>query len=297
MKILIADSFGKDLPDMLKEFGEVTDNPDELPTADVVLVRSATKATDEYLAKAENLKLIIRGGVGVDNIDIQYCNDKNICAKNTPDASSVAVAELAMGMMLTIQRNLVKAHNATKSGEWIKKQLKGHELYRKTLGLVGIGRIGQEVAKRARVFEMDVIAYDPYVKDSEIKLVDLDELLKASDIISFHTPLTEETKGMINKDTIAKMKDGVILINTARGKLFNEQDVFDALQSGKIGYAGVDVYHSEPPEGSPLLKADNILLIPHIGASTFENMDRIGEIVCQLIKDLSEGKELVSLKP
>ena len=297
MKILIADSFGKDLPDKLKEFGEVTDDINELPNADVVLVRSATKATDEYLEKATNLKLIIRGGVGVDNIDIQFCNEHNICAQNTPEASSVAVAELAMALMLGIQRNIVKAHNTTKAGEWAKKELKGRELYRKTLGLIGIGRIGYEVAKRAKAFEMNVIAYDPYVKESEIELVGLDDLLAKADIISLHTPLTDETKEMVNKDLIAKMKDGAIIINTARGKLLNDQDVYEALQSGKLGYLGTDVYTSEPPGDSPLLRADNVLLAPHIGASTYENMDRIGEIVCNLIKDLSEGKELVSLKP
>jgi D-3-phosphoglycerate dehydrogenase len=296
MKILIADSFGKDLPGLLKEYGEVTDDINELPNADVVLVRSATKATDEYLAKANNLKLIIRGGVGVDNIDIQYCNEHNICAKNTPDASSIAVAELAIALMLGIQRNIVKAHNTTKAGEWAKKELKGRELYRKTLGLIGIGRIGYEVAKRAKAFEMKVIAYDPYVKEHEIELIEnLDDLLAQSDFISLHTPLTDETKGMVNKDLITKMKDGAVIINTARGKLLNDQDVYDALQSGKLGYLGADVYTTEPPGDSPLLRADNVLLAPHIGASTYENMDRIGEIVCSLIKDLSEGKEIISL--
>ncbi|UCH88498.1 MAG: hydroxyacid dehydrogenase [Thermoplasmata archaeon] len=288
MKILISDSFSKDLEEKLKELGEVTTDKNELANADVVLVRSATKATKEYIDQAPNLKLIIRGGVGIDNIDVEYCKEKNISVNNTPEASSVAVAELAIAMMLGIRRDLVKAHNATKSGEWIKKQLKGRELYKKTLGLIGIGRIGQEVAKRAKAFEMNVIAYDPYVKESEIKLVELDELLKSSDFISLHTPLTDETRGMVNKDLIAKMKDGAILINTARGKLLNEQDVYDALQSGKLGFAGLDVYQSEPPEGSPLLKADNVLLAPHIGASTHENMDRIGEIVIKQIKEFQK---------
>ena len=296
MKILIADSFGKDLAEKLKEFGEVTDDIGELESADVVLVRSATKATDEYLEKAKNLKLIIRGGVGVDNIDIRFCHERKICAKNTPEASSIAVAELALTLMLGIQRNIVKAHNTTKAGQWAKKELKGRELYKKTLGLVGIGRIGYEVAKRAKAFEMKVIAYDPYVKESEIELIDsLDDLLSQSDFVSLHTPATEETLGMVNKDFIAKMKDGAILINTARGKLLNDQEVYDALQSGKLGYLGTDVYAQEPPGDSPLLRADNVLLAPHIGASTYENMDRIGEIVCQLIKDLGDGKELISL--
>jgi D-3-phosphoglycerate dehydrogenase len=290
MKILISDPFGKDLPEKLKEFGEVTDNKDELPTADIVLVRSATKATKEYIDKAKNMKMIIRGGVGIDNIDVEYAKSKGIRVHNTPEASSIAVGELAIAMMLAIQRNIVKAHNTTKNGEWIKKQLKGQELYKKTLGLIGIGRIGTEVAKRAQAFGMNVIAYRKSGKPSDYaEIVGLDELLARSDIISLHTPITEETKGIINKDTIAKMKDGVVIINTARGKLVNDQDLADGIKSGKVRYAGIDVYHAEPPKDSPLLGVDNILLIPHLGAQTYENMGRIGEIVIELIRDYAKS--------
>lgn len=290
MKILISDPFGKDLPEKLKEFGEVTDNKDELPAADIVLVRSATKATKEYIDKAKSLKMIIRGGVGIDNIDVEYAKSKGIRVHNTPEASSIAVGELAIAMMLAIQRNIVKAHNTTKNGEWIKKQLKGQELYKKTLGLIGIGRIGTEVAKRAQAFGMNVIAYRKSGKPSDFaEIVGLDELLAKSDIISLHTPITEETKGIINKDTIAKMKDGVVIINTARGKLVNDQDLADGLKSGKVRYAGIDVYHAEPPKDSPLLGVDNILLIPHLGAQTYENMGRIGEIVIELIRDYAKS--------
>ncbi|UCE75182.1 MAG: hydroxyacid dehydrogenase [Methanomassiliicoccales archaeon] len=286
MKILISDPFSKDLPERLSEFGEVTDNKEELPSADVVLVRSATKATKDYIDQAQNLKMIIRGGVGIDNIDVGYAKSKGIAVHNTPEASSIAVAELAMAMMLAIQRNIVRAHNTTKNGEWIKKQLKGQELYKKTLGLIGIGRIGTEVAKRAKAFGMNVIAYRKSGKPSDYaEIVGLNELLEKSDIISLHTPITEETKGMINKDTIAKMKDGVVLINTARGKLIVDQDLADALKSGKVRYAGLDVYHFEPPIDSPLMGVDNVLLMPHLGAQTYENMDRIGEIVIDLIQD------------
>ncbi len=286
MKILISDPFGKDLLEKLKEFGEVTDNKDELPTADIVLVRSATKAGKEYIDQAENLKMIIRGGVGIDNIDVEYARSKGIKVHNTPEASSIAVAELAIAMMLAIQRNIVRAHNTTKNGEWIKKQLKGQELYKKTLGLIGIGRIGTEVAKRAQAFGMNVIAYRKSGKPSDhAEIVGLDELLAQADIISLHTPITEETEGIINKDTIAKMKGGVVIINTARGKLVNDQDLSDALKSRKVRYAGIDVYHAEPPKDSPLLGVDNVLLIPHLGAQTFENMDRIGDIVIELIRD------------
>ncbi len=286
MKILISDPFSKDLPDKLKEYGEVTDNKEDFKDANIILVRSATKATKEYIDQAPNLQMIIRGGVGIDNIDVSYARSKGIKVHNTPEASSIAVAELAFAMMLAIQRNIVRAHNTTKSGEWIKKQLKGQELYGKTLGLIGIGLIGTEVAKRAQAFGMNVIAHRKSDKPSEYaKLVSLDELLAQSDIISLHTPITVETKGMINKDTMAKMKDGAILINTARGKLIVDEDLVEALSSGKIRYAGLDVYHSEPLKDSPLQNVDNILLIPHLGAQTYENMGRIGEIVIKLVSE------------
>jgi D-3-phosphoglycerate dehydrogenase len=290
MKILISDSFGKELPGRLAEFGEVTDDKAELPNADVVLVRSATKATQEYIDQAPNLKLIIRGGVGIDNIDVEYAKSKNILVKNTPEASSIAVAELVITHMLAIQKNLVKAHNTTKNGEWIKKQLKGSELYGKTLGLMGIGRIAREVLERAKAFGMNIIACDPYVCYNECKQVEHQDLYRDSDFISLHVPLTDETRGMINKETISLMKDGVILINTARGKLINEADLAEALKSGKVKYAGLDVYESEPPEGSPLLACDNVLLTPHLGAQTYENMDRIGDIVVDLIGKFAKGE-------
>jgi D-3-phosphoglycerate dehydrogenase len=288
MKILISDPFSKELPERLAQFGDVTDDKAELPNADIVLVRSATKATKEYIDQAPNLKLIIRGGVGIDNIDTEYAKTKNILVKNTPEASSVAVAELVITHMLAIQHQLVKAHNTTKNKEWIKKQLKGNELYHKKLGLLGIGRIAREVYKRAEAFEMQVIACDPYACYGECRQVEHDDLYKESDIISLHVPLTDETKGIINKETISKMKDGVIIINTARGKLINEQDLAEALKSGKVSYAGIDVFENEPPEGSPLLDCDNILLTPHLGANTYENMDRIGDIVVDIIREFVE---------
>jgi D-3-phosphoglycerate dehydrogenase len=290
MKILISDPFSKELAEQLKEFGEVTDDKAELPNADIVLVRSATKATKEYIDQAPNLKLIIRGGVGIDNIDVEYAKSKNIIVRNTPEASSVAVAELVFALMLGIQRNIVKAHNTTKNKEWIKKQLKGSELYHKTLGLLGIGRIARAVFTRAKAFDMNIISCDPYVCYDECTQVEKGDLFRDSDIISLHVPITDETKGMINKETISMMKDGVIIINTARGKLINEADLAEAIKSGKVKYAGIDVFENEPPVGSPLLEADNILLTPHLGANTFENMDRIGEIVVDIISDFVKNQ-------
>jgi D-3-phosphoglycerate dehydrogenase len=291
MKILISDPFSKDLPERLKEFGEVTDDKNEIPNTDVMLVRSATKVNREMIDQAKNLKLVIRGGVGIDNIDVEHCKERGITVRNTPEASSIAVAELTFAMMLCIQRNIVKAHNSTKNNEWLKKQLKGRELYGKTLGLVGIGRIGTEVAKRAKAFGMNVIATRESEEQSEYaEIVDLDELLRKSDFISFHVPLTEETKGMVNNENIEKMKDGVVIINNARGKVVIEKDLAEALKSGKVRYAGIDVYQQEPPEGSPLLSQENILLTPHLGAQTYENMDRIGDIVYEIIKDFASSQ-------
>ena len=285
MKILISDPFGSELPGLLAKFGEVTDNHDELPDADIVLVRSKTKATKEYIDSAPKLKMIIRGGVGIDNIDTAYCKEKGIIVNNTPAASSVAVAELAMTLMLCTRRNVPKAHATTNAGEWKKKELKGKELYKNTLGFIGIGRIASEVAKRAKAFEMDIVAYDPFVESSPYATMvgSLDELYAKSDFISLHTPLTDDTREMINKGSIAKMKDGVIIINTSRGKCINEADLAEALKSGKVGYAGLDVFFTEPPEGSPLVGLDNVILSPHIGAQTHENMGRISEIVVELI--------------
>jgi len=292
MKILIADKFGPDLPVKLAKYGEVVEaDLSHLPTADVVLVRSMTRADKAYIDRAENLKLIIRGGVGIDNIDLEYCRQKGILVRNTPEASAVAVAELAMAMMLAIVRHVVPAHNGTRSGQWLKKELKGTELCGKTLGLIGVGRIGTEVGRRAQAFGMKVIAARATAKPHEIaEVVDLDTLLAESDFISLHIPLTHETIEIINTRTIGKMKDGVILINTARGKHVNEADLAAALKSGKVRYAALDVYQSEPPTGSPLLDCDNVLLTPHLGASTEENMARIGEIIEQQIGDFVAGK-------
>ncbi|MFH1941163.1 MAG: hydroxyacid dehydrogenase [bacterium] len=285
MKILISDAFDPSLPDRLKQFGEVTDDPSQLPEADVVLIRSKTKCTKEYIDGAPNLKLIIRGGVGLDNVDREYAKQKGIEVFNTPAASSVAVAELAFAHMLAIPNRLIEGHNTMTEGKWEKKALKRTELMGKTLGLIGIGRIATEVAKRANAFGMKVIAYDKYVDKSDwAEMKSFDEILTQSDYISLHTPLTDETKGMINKGTIAKMKDGVVIINTGRGKCIVEEDMADALKSGKIKTYATDVWFSDPPPpDSPLLSAPNILMTPHIGASSKENLLRIGDTIVDIL--------------
>ena len=286
MKILISDAFDPGLPGKLARFGEVTDDKAELPTADVVLVRSKTKCTPEYIDSAKNLKMIIRGGVGLDNIDLVYAKEKGVIVHNTAAASSIAVAEQALTLMLAMPNHTIKAHETMKQGEWAKKQLKRSELYKKTLGLLGAGRIATEVASRAAAFGMKVIAYDPYLEKHEIAEMkgDLEEFLAESDYLSLHTPLTDETKGMINTETIAKMKDGVRIVNTGRAKVVVEEDVKAALESGKIAGFATDVWYSDPPQNSPLVDAPNVVMAPHIGASTNENLLRIGDIIEELIE-------------
>ncbi len=288
MKILIADAFDKGLPKRLEKFGEVFDDAGRVAEADVILVRSKTKADRAYLDRATNLKLIIRGGVGMDNIDKAYCQEKGIKAVNTPEASSVAVAELAMALMLAIPCRLVEGHNGIVCGKFLKSELKRTELYQKTLGLIGIGRIGNEVAKRAAAFGMKILASDPAVNRHAIaEVLPLDEMLPRCDYLSLHTPLTDETRGLINRQTIAKMKKGAILINTGRGKCVVEEDIVEALGSGQLGGYGTDVWYKDEIYGSPLVGAPNTVLMPHLGASSKENLLRIGDIVVDILEKWS----------
>lgn len=285
MKILIADAFDARLPDRLAAFGEVFSDTARLAEAEVVLVRSKTKVTREYLEGAPNLKLVIRGGVGLDNVDKAACVERGIEVMNTPQASSIAVAELAMALMLAVPNHVVAAHNGMVEGKFLKNELKRTELYRKTLGLIGVGLIGTEVAKRAAAFGMEVIAHDPFLTSHPVAtLVPLDDLLARSDYISLHTPLTDNTRGMIDGTAIGRMKDGVILVNTGRGKVVVESDLADALRSGKVRAYATDVWTSDPPPPDcPLLSAPNVLMTPHIGASSKENLGRIGDVVVEIL--------------
>ncbi len=286
MKILISDAFDPALPEKLARFGEVTDDKAQLPSANVVLVRSKTKCTPEYIDSANNLKMIIRGGVGLDNIDLVYAKEKGVIVHNTAAASSIAVAEQAMTLMLAMPNHTIKGHETMKQGVWAKKQLKRTELYKKTLGLIGVGRIATETAKRAAGFGMKIVGYDPFVDSHELaEMKSLDEVLAASDYLSLHTPLTDDTKGMFNTETIAKMKDGVRIVNTGRAKVVVEEDIKAALESGKVAGFATDVWYSDPPEGSPLIDAPNVVMAPHIGASTKENLLRIGDIIEELIEE------------
>lgn len=290
MKILIADAFDASLPGRLAQFGEVFDDMGRLAEAEVLLVRSKTKVTKEMLAGAPALKLVIRGGVGLDNVDKEACKARGVEVMNTPKASSVAVAELAMALMLAVPNRLIEAHNGMKEGKFLKKELKRTELFQKTLGLLGIGLIGTEVAKRAKAFGMKVIAYDPFVLNHEVAHLkqSMDEVFKEADYLSIHTPLTDQTRGMLNSGAFAKMKKGVIIVNTGRGKVVAEQDLADALKAGQVGAYATDVWYSDPPDPiCPLLTAPNVLMAPHIGASSKENLLRIGDIVVEILQQRS----------
>lgn len=287
MQILIADAFDAKLPERLATFGSVSSDMAALGKANVLLVRSKTKVNADLLAQAPGLKLVIRGGVGMDNVDKKLCAEKGIKAVNTPKASSVAVAEMAMAFMVAIPARLIEAHTSMKEGKFLKSELKRTELYGKTLGLIGAGNIATEVAKRAQAFGMEVIAYDPYLKEHPIaRLVSLDELAAKADVVSMHLPLTDETRGMINADFLAKAKTGLILINTGRGKCIVDADVAAALTSGKLRAYGTDVWPSDPPpEDCPLLHAPNVFMAPHLGASSKENLGRIGDEVVLILQD------------
>jgi D-3-phosphoglycerate dehydrogenase len=287
MKILISDSFDPSLPGKLTAFGEVTDDKERVAEVDVVLVRSKTKCDRAYIDRAKKLRLIIRGGVGLDNIDVDYARSKGIQVFNTAEASAVAVAELAFALMIAVPSRLADGHVSMTQRHWLKKELKRTELMGKTLGLIGAGNIGTELARRALAFGMRVIAYDPLLKGHElVELVRLEELFNQADYLSLHVPLTDETRGMINRETIATMKDGVVIVNTARGKCVAEADVAEALKSGKLRAYATDVFYSDPPDpASPLYDAPNVVMTPHIGASSTENLLRIGDVVVHILED------------
>jgi len=285
MLILISDAFDASLPGILSAYGEVTDDKSRLPEAEIVLIRSKTKVTREYIDSAPKLKYVIRGGVGLDNVDLVYAKEKGIKVDNTADASTTAVAELAFALMIALPNNVTKGDASMREGKWIKKELKRTELHGKTLGILGLGRIGLALATRARAFQMEVLGWHPdvYFTDFAEICPNMEDVLKRSDYISLHMPLLDSTRGIINKKTLALCKDGAYIINTGRGKCVVEEDVIEALDSGKLAGFATDVWASDPPESTPLTAHPNTILTPHIGASTRENMIRIGIIVQRLV--------------
>jgi len=304
-KILIADEISQAGLQILKNHSEfevvektkITGDElkEEIKNYDALVVRSRTKVTEEIINNAENLKLIVRGGVGIDNIDKNTADKKGISVKNTPKASSTSVAELAFGMMLSGVRKLTDATASMKEGKWEKKKFEGSELCGKTLGIIGYGNIGKYLAERAIAFCMKVLVYDPYIKEIDAKgiaLTDLNTLLTSSDIISIHCPKTNETCNMINMDSLIRMKDGVGIVNCARGGVVDEGALSEGLKNGKISFVGLDVYEKEPPTpDNPLFGCERVILTPHVGAQTFEGQERVSVEVANVIKEFFLRKE------
>ncbi len=305
MKILINDKLAEEAIQKLKDAGFEVDtnkrNPEELvediKNFDGILVRSGTKIVTEVIESGSqgNLKVIGRAGIGVDNIDIETAGKKGIPVVNSPTGATASVAELAIGHMLAISRHISLADNTMKKGEWAKKQLKGNELNEKTLGLIGTGNIGTYTAKLAQAFNMKVIGYDPFISKEDMKkegiekVEKLKEIMEKSDYISLHIPHNPKTHHIVNKEMISKMKPSAYIINCARGGTVDESALYNALKNKNIAGASLDVYENEPPKESPLFELDNVILTPHLGASTKEGQIRAGTVCAgQIIKVLND---------
>lgn len=254
-----------------------------IPQAHALIVRSDTKVDAELLAPAENLRCVVRAGVGVDNIDLNACTERAVVVMNTPDANTVSTAEHALALILALARHIPQADASVRAGKWDRKNFTGTQLMGKTLGLVGFGRVGRALAERAQCLGMTEIAYDPFVPEEiarhlGLSLVPrLEDLLGAADIISLHAVVNDKTRDMINARSIGQMKDGVLIVNAARGQLINSADLAAALKSGKVGGAALDVYDIEPPApDNPLLGLPNVIYTPHLGASTLEAQEIVG---------------------
>lgn len=270
---------------------------ERIPGYDGLIVRSSVTVTEAVLAAADQLKVVGRAGVGVDNIDLDAASRRGVVVMNTPGANTIATAEHTMAMLLALCRHIPQAHASLKAGQWNRKKFTGRQLYRKTIGIIGMGRIGSRVARRCQAFEMEVITYDPYLSDKaaqemKVKRVDLAELLERSDFITLHAALTPGTEKLIDADTIAQMKEGVRLVNIARGGLIDEAALVAGLQSGKIAGAALDVYTEEPlSPDSPLLTLDNVVITPHIAASTEEAQHDVGIKIVEQMLDALRGIE------
>ncbi len=298
-KVLISDKLHSLGEETFKKYGIEVDyktdlSPEEqqeiIGQYDGLVVRSATKVTPELLAAATNLKVVGRAGIGVDNINIPVATEKGVLVMNTPFGNSISTAEHTIGMMLSLARKIPQANENTHQGKWEKKLFMGTELFSKTCGIIGCGNIGSIVADRALGLRMKVIAYDPFLtedraKEIGVEKVELDELLSRADFITLHIPKNEHTVGLINKDMIAKMKDGVRIVNCARGGIVVEADLKAALDSGKVAGAALDVYEVEPARENPLFGYDNVVCTPHLGASTEEAQVNVAVQVAEQISE------------
>ena len=304
-RILLTDGLEKEGREILEKSGQVDNLKDITPEEllqkiggyDAVIVRGRTKLTPEVFAAAGSLKVAGRAGVGVDNINLEAAKNKGVTVVNSPLAATIAVAELTLGLMLSLVRDIARADAGMKEGNWLKKELRGTEISGKTLGVIGFGRIGAAVAERARAFGMEVIAFDPLLNAEEIKKrggkpVSLEDLLAGSDFISLHIPLTPDSKNMINADAFDKMKPGVRIICAARGGVIDEEALLNALNTGKVSGAALDVFSTEPPGKTGLTSHPKVVGTPHIGAETSEAQLRAAlDISTEVIAAL-DGKPL-----
>ncbi len=303
MKILVSDKLSDRGVEILRNGGLEVDvktglKPEELKEIigayDGLVVRSATKATAEIISAAKNLKVIGRAGAGVDNIDIAAASKKGIVVMNTPGGNTVTTGEHSIAMMMALTRNIPQATASMKSGKWEKKAMEGREVFNKTIGIIGLGRVGSIVASRAQGLKMNVIVYDPFItqeiaEKQGYELVSLDDLYTRSDYITVHVPKSKETIGLVNKEAFAKMKNGVMIINCARGGIISEKDLIDALDSGKVAGAAIDVFEKEPPDNWDLALHPKVICTPHLGASTHEAQENVALAIAEQIVDYLVG--------
>lgn len=299
MKVLISDNLSQNGIEILKRAGLTVDvktgmSPEELKARigeyQGLIIRSATKVTADVVDSAVNLKVIGRAGSGLDNVDKGAATKKGIVVMNTPGGNTITTAEHTIALIFALARQIPQATASMKGGKWEKKRFTGVELFNKTIGIVGIGNIGKQVAKRALALGMNVIGYDPYLSDENakemgIEKMELPVLFRRSDFVTFHTPITSETKNLVNKKTIQMMKDGVRIINCARGGIVNEADLYEAIKSGKVAGAALDVFEKEPPGDNPLLTLDNIICTPHLGAATEEAQENVAVAIAEQVVD------------
>lgn len=269
----------------------------EIDNYDGVVVRSSSEFTRDLIARATRLKVICRAGIGVDNIDVDAATKQGIVVMNCPEANTVTTAEHALSLIMALARNIPQAAQSMKEGKWEKNKFTGVELYNKTLGVIGLGRIGSILCKKAKALEMNVIGYDPYISiDAAAKIgvepVDFDKLLGRSDFISLHVPRTPETRRMIGAEQFEKMKDGVRIINCARGGLIDEKQLYEAIRAGKVSGAALDVFEQEPPVGNPLLSLDQVICTPHLGAATSEAHEKVSLLVADQLMGFFLGGEI-----
>ncbi len=301
-QILVADAISADGLQPLLEYEnailiekKVTDPGVDLKNIEALLVRSATKVTEELLEEMPNLKIIARAGVGVDNIDVNAATRRGIIVVNAPDGNTISTAEHTFAMMASLMRKIPQAHQSVKNLEWKRNAFVGQELFGKSLGIVGLGRIGTELAKRAKAFGMNIYVYDPFLtkeraQQLKVERCTLDEVLRQADIITVHTPLTPETRGLIDAEAIKKTKQGVLFLNCARGGIIDEQALAEYIGNGHVGGAALDVFAVEPPGEHPLLKYDNVIVTPHLGASTKEAQLNVATQVAKEVRTYFEDK-------